>query len=115
MPAAPERMVTSERAAGPLAAAGVQKLYMPTALLKEQLPSGIGTLGRVPKLGDFRDGSESERMQESEVPYAAKGQESQPRQRAQAEARWQRRLACTALYHPHPLHLCMYTPRAVSS
>ena len=42
-----------------------------------------------------------------EVPFAAKGQERQPRQRAQAEARWQRRPFCTALYHPHPLHLCI--------
>ena len=42
-----------------------------------------------------------------EVPFAAKGQERQPRQRAQAEARWQRRPFRTALYYPHPLHLCI--------
>ena len=63
MSASPERTGTVERPAGPLAAAGVQKLYMPTALLKEQLPSGIGTLGRVPRLGDYSGGSNSEQMQ----------------------------------------------------
>ena len=48
-----------------------------------------------------------ESIADCEVPFAAKGQERQPRQRAQAEARWQRRSFRTALYYPHPLHLCI--------
>lgn len=49
---------------GALASAGIRKLYMPTALLKEHLPSGMGSLERVPRLSDSEESSYSARLQE---------------------------------------------------
>ena len=47
---------------GALASAGIRKLYMPTALLKEHLPSGMGSLERVPRLSDSEESSYSARL-----------------------------------------------------
>jgi len=49
---------------GALTSAGVRKLYLPTALLKEHLPSGMASLGRVPRLNDSQDASYAVRLQE---------------------------------------------------
>ena len=38
--------MTEAAGTGALASAGVKKLYMPTALLKQQLPSGMGSVER---------------------------------------------------------------------
>ena len=46
--------MTEAAGSGALASAGVRKLYLPTALLKEHLPSGMGSLERVPRLTRLR-------------------------------------------------------------
>ena len=48
---------------GALASAGIRKLYMPTALLKEHLPSGMGSLEHMPRLSDSKESSYSARLQ----------------------------------------------------
>ena len=47
---------------GALGTAGVKKLYMPTALLKEHLPVGMDKVQRVPSMRDSSKASYAERV-----------------------------------------------------
>ena len=49
---------------GALGTAGVKKLYMPTALLKEHLPVGMDKVQRVPSMRDSSKASYAERVDE---------------------------------------------------
>ena len=56
--------MTEAASTGALASAGVNKLYMPTALLKQQLPSGMGSIERVPSMADGIGDSYASRLEE---------------------------------------------------